>query len=499
METILSLPPQVAALIFFHQGQCTATADPVSRRSPEAPLPLELFQKFRPIVSCYYFTMRLGEVCKAWRKAIHDADEVWNQLGLLFGITASMYHTLIPLRAFYRTVCEEVTRAEIHRTISLNKQTALLRQWHRDNPNPCSISVDMIPTHPLFEDGPGEYAPPLSMAVTERIVANLDTLLFLLDTISRILKNFDGDARKTWRKQAKTRYRKFRLLKQQHHGLLLYPTADIEFVWVAHILHTEAYWADTGGLPHYILASPEHWPLRLAAIESTAALWEAAYGEPYLAANNPIPTQHVFTPTAGKSYWGPRDRPDFTPPASFLEVAGYMPGRRLTSEEKAAAPLGIRCPNLAELLKWQTPVNQILRFVSDLEEDEVYAPGHSVCAYQRFLYLASRNPKVKLEASYFVDAAWHAHQLNPVEYRQEVEAATGRFLKHDSQPGSKDLTESLWQRTFGLALDSEPKFADPDKFIPRRPWLPSPQGQPPHIAMFEDFSDYETSDSSGES
>ncbi|XP_060563349.1 uncharacterized protein LOC132722802 [Ruditapes philippinarum] len=50
--------------------------------------------------------------------------------------------------------------------------------------------------------------------------------------------------------------------------------------------------------------------------------------------------------------------------------------------------------------------------------------------YKQFLYAKAKLPNAFLEPSYDIDLFWHAHQLNPVIYKEDVTRIVGYFLNH---------------------------------------------------------------------
>lgn len=50
--------------------------------------------------------------------------------------------------------------------------------------------------------------------------------------------------------------------------------------------------------------------------------------------------------------------------------------------------------------------------------------------YKQFLYAKGKTPDVFLEPSYDIDLFWHAHQLNPLVYKEDMMRIVGYFLNH---------------------------------------------------------------------
>jgi hypothetical protein len=82
----------------------------------------------------------------------------------------------------------------------------------------------------------------------------------------------------------------------------------------------------------------------------------------------------------------------------------------------------------------------------------------ATAVYARFLYLTRKHPTVRLVPTMMIDLAWHAHQLNPVRYKNDTELIVGRHVMHEpNQASSKsssqddgDLkrTAELWQNEY---------------------------------------------------
>ena len=76
--------------------------------------------------------------------------------------------------------------------------------------------------------------------------------------------------------------------------------------------------------------------------------------------------------------------------------------------------------------------------------------------YKRHLLLKKRNPETFLVPCYDFDLIWHAHQVHPLDYREDTLATLGQVLSHDDSvndrsPDSKLITSqaktcSLWAK-----------------------------------------------------
>ena len=85
------------------------------------------------------------------------------------------------------------------------------------------------------------------------------------------------------------RYQKFLLLIAKQPGLSYAPTRDIDEIWHLHMLSPRAYQHDCDRLFGDVLdhdggfgKEEDELPILKAVFERTAAMWEEAYGEPYV-------------------------------------------------------------------------------------------------------------------------------------------------------------------------------------------------------------------------
>lgn len=89
--------------------------------------------------------------------------------------------------------------------------------------------------------------------------------------------------------QAAADYVRFLALAKMHPTVALAPTRDIDLMWHLHMLHPVAYAADCERLIGFVLdhdggfgAAPEELPRLQQAFATTARLWGAEYGQPYV-------------------------------------------------------------------------------------------------------------------------------------------------------------------------------------------------------------------------
>lgn len=84
--------------------------------------------------------------------------------------------------------------------------------------------------------------------------------------------------------------------------------------------------------------------------------------------------------------------------------------------------------------------------------------------YHKFLYLMHMKNGKMLVPTLDIDLAWHAHQTNPVAYREYTTQMTGRVVNHDDTISGHDLVKGyartfvFWSQVYDEAYSTE----DPD-------------------------------------
>ena len=83
----------------------------------------------------------------------------------------------------------------------------------------------------------------------------------------------------------------------------------------------------------------------------------------------------------------------------------------------------------------------------------------SLNRYKMYLHLKKLHPETFLVPCYDMDVFWHAHQVQPVVYKEETQRILGHLLPHDDSvndrnPGSKlcnseETTRHLWKELYG--------------------------------------------------
>jgi hypothetical protein len=107
---------------------------------------------------------------------------------------------------------------------------------------------------------------------------------------ARRSETFPKDWSREKTEEALRRYERFLRLAAKHRGVPVAPTKDIDVMWHLHMLSPRAYYEDCKRLFGGILDHDGGFgqelseiPILKATFEQTAALWEAEYGEPYVA------------------------------------------------------------------------------------------------------------------------------------------------------------------------------------------------------------------------
>lgn len=119
-----------------------------------------------------------------------------------------------------------------------------------------------------------DYSPLLASELRHEIGRSANALLNLLRLCTQFLH---GD----WAQCALDRYRCFLELKRRNPAKMLVPTAEIEFVWVCHILRTQKYHADLQEMQlpatHSLCMLRGTAPLYEASVRATARAWELTF------------------------------------------------------------------------------------------------------------------------------------------------------------------------------------------------------------------------------
>merc|ERR1712100_120077 len=113
----------------------------------------------------------------------------------------------------------------------------------------------------------------------------------------------------------------------------------------------------------------------------------------------------------------------------------YFPLSHEASDSSALPSwLRIRVLDCVEDLKWFCHLQTFrLTYHPPTQTDEEFVE-QATEQYARFLALAQRYPKMNTVALEPVDLVWHAHQMHPQNYYQDMEFFCGQVLEHDPWP-----------------------------------------------------------------
>lgn len=281
---------------------------------------------------------------------------------------------------------------------------------------------------------------------------------------------------------ALNRYRMFLFLRKAHPNTWFVPTVDIEFCWLAHIFRTEMYWKDMTALgidPRHSLCLPHYGQVAgfAAALQGTAALWESTFHLAYLPPNTDLSWKVWSDHRRGRTC----NRID---PNSFFPTLGTAVA---TIPATIAAPhIGLTHQDVQADLSWFPELKcafsdmnreafDVLRWKyerSDMNQNNnILLKEHLIPSYERFLNLCNDTGNKRLIESavappYAIDLIWHAHQLDPVAYKEDCLALFGREFWHHPWPNgpgvSAPVSDELlcaWKTKYGTAMESDWKLS----------------------------------------
>lgn len=372
----------------------------------------------------------------------------------------------------YRDVCQYLLKAENE------KRTAIAELNERRRTQPMvACGMRIMPSKP--ENHPQPFSqvklPPLSK---QRIAENAKALESFLRSLNySILVHFEQNENE-WSESALIRYRMFLFLKRTYPNVWLVPTVDIEFCWLTHIFRTETYWKDMTALginPEHSLCLQSYGEVATfsQAICATANLWNETFGEtmyPYLppGTDTSIKIWKVETKSMLEGASMYQDKP-----YSFFPVMGVMVSVQPPQLDLPLISIGHQ--DIAADIKWFPELDQGFRdLISDAYHNsryrkcDVFIEKQVIPSYERFLDLCLRHGGDKVEnpaPPYVLDLVWHAHQLEPVKYKNDCMSLFGCEFWHDpwphglgkSTPVSKEF-ECQWKQTFGTHMADDWKF-----------------------------------------
>lgn len=460
--TMDSLPIEVLDLIALF---ALPSAPPVEKRASGVP-PDRLALLHR----CMESTAEWRLINHRWRTLMDSQySTVWYHLALFLNLEPP---SQLYAGGTYRDVCQYLLKADKEKRSAI----AELAERRRTQPR-YACGIRMVPRKPENHPQPLAHVK-LSPASKQRIAENAKALENFLRSLNyslvRVEQNND-----VWSESALIRYRMFLFLKQTHPNVWLVPTVDIEFCWLTHIFRTQTYWKDMTALginPKHSICLQSYGQVATfsQAICATANLWNKTFGEsryPYLppGTDTSIKIWKVETKSILEDASVYQDKPYSFFPAMGAKVSVPPP--------QVDLPLiSIRHQDIAADLKWFPELEQGFK---DLVSNEYFHDRYRMCdvfikkqvipSYERFLDLSNRHGGDEVKKSpappYVLDLVWHAHQLDPVRYKNDCMSLFGCEFWHDpwphglgkSTPLSKEF-ECQWKQTFGTHMADDWKF-----------------------------------------
>jgi hypothetical protein len=405
----------------------------------------------------------------------------------------------------------------------------------RERKMACEMVSRRAPT--LRLEGKGErYRRMLTSGERKEVVDTTQALLgFLrnvgvgLDKVSRADVVEGGESEVEQRnnrldfKSILQRYLMFQRLRKENPHLMLIPTADIEYAWICHVLRTEQYWVDCvrEGIPiaHSLM------PLRNAdalmyveAARATSLLWRKRFGgvevstsavatsassndtsqPPADAAtgqcNAPDLTfSSVYLPPKDEercfqhqfySFSGLSGKVTFNAPNCYINAFGpppAVPAKPFTFESLIDINISLTEEDLRADMKW---LPSFEKSYASLRADCWWSCDDSsekiltylMYTYDRYLFLVKKYPGEMLAPGLAADLLWHAHQLDPVAYKQTCLRSLGFELKHRMWGQNNDLASKSNDDSTATTLGS----------IPSEATFSSPPLSPGHTATIRD-------------
>lgn len=404
-------------------------------------------------------------------------DEPWlerndGQRGLNGLVSSSQIFVLEPPAQLYaggtyRDVCECLLKTEKQKKEALDEVAA--RRRHEPM---VACGMRIMPQRPPKHPQPlADVA--LSPSTKSRIAENAKALESFLKSLDYSLAQIEQVG---WSESSLIRYRMFLHLKRTHPGIWLVPTVDIEFVWLAHIFRTQTYWKDmkTLGvdLQHSLCLQGFGEVATFAdAVCATASLWNDTFGPmyPYLPPGTDTSIQ-IFKVGRNSILEGSTMRQE--KPYSFF------PGMGATTVTESPAtlqlpPVSLQPQDVAADLKWFPELQQAFR---DLSSNRYYSYAYGrrngefiekqvIPSYERFLDLCRRSNMENPAPPYVLDLVWHAHQIEPVCYKNDCLSLFGCEFWHDPWPTGRGKSTPLsaefqcqWKQAFGTRIGEDWEF-----------------------------------------
>ncbi len=276
------------------------------------------------------------------------------------------------------------------------------------------------------------------------------------------------------------RYRMFLKLQLTHPNVLLLPTGDILFAQMAHIFRTADYHADVASGAAVLARDPlclsrEEELLYNEASIATAHLWEATFGQPYLASG--AVKQHAFfihqTETSSKMRkW---DNARYVPPPSYISAVGPIPTNGLAAD---LPEIRLTAADIQNDFKWTQELDSSFRKMRqqaskklsmyDVTDERIIQ--HLSTCYQRFLFLCKTRPDLgrDLAPPVAIDLLWHAHQATPQLYEEETMRICGYRVSHQPWPEgnselrpTSDAIKCAWKTAFDTEMEEDHWYTAP--------------------------------------
>lgn len=400
-----------------------------------------------------------------WRNLMDNEDStVWYHLALFLNLQPPFH---LYAGGTYRDVCQYILEAEAQ------KKRAIVEVARRESTRPMvACGIRMMPSPPPEHPQPLVEVK-LSPKTKTHIAENAKALESFLRSLNYSIAQVE---QKDWSKSALLRYRMFLYLKCTNPDVWLVPTVDIEFCWLAHIFRTQTYWMDMKALginPEHSLCLTTYGEVATfsQAVRATANLWHETFGErfPYLPSGTVTSIEIWKVETRGilEGSYMYQDKPNSFFPAMGVMVSGPPTVLNLPN-------ISLQHQDIAADLKWFPDLQ--LAF-EDLFSNEYYSDMHRhrnidvfienqvIPSYERFLDLCRRCDVESPAPPYVLDLVWHAHQLEPVLYKNDCLSLFGCEFWHNpwphglgkSTPQSKEF-ECQWKQAFGTSMADDWKF-----------------------------------------
>ncbi len=458
---MISLPPEVLEHVLLFALPSSAGEPGRRKRSYGRDSP----DRLAFLRSCMSKTAEWRLINYRWRDLMDNTDStIWYHLALFLDLEPPKQ--LYAGGATYRDVCQHLLKAEEE------KKRAIMELARRRRTQPMvACGMRLMPQRPQEHPQP-ERDVTLPPTTKTRIAENAKALESFLRSLNYSLVQFEQNG---WSESALLRYRMFLYLKSTNPDVWLVPTVDIEFCWLTHIFRTQTYWTDMKALginPEHSLCLKTYGEVATfsQAVRATANLWNDTFGErfSYLPAgtDTSIEIWKVETKSMleGSSMY--QDKP-----YSFFPAMGVL---FLEPPPRLDLPCVSLCPqDIAADLKWFPELQQAF---DDLFSGNYYSAQYRrrhtelienqvIPSYERFLDLCHRSDVKSPAPPYVLDLVWHAHQLEPVQYKNDCLSLFGCEFWHDpwphglgkSTPLSKEF-ECQWKQAFGTSMADDWKF-----------------------------------------